>query len=187
MVKKVLIAYGSRYGSCKDVADELANILTTEGLQADVWDLKNKKIPSSPLDSYDGFIIGSGIKINKWTKEAENLLKDYNGVAKSDAVLGIFVCCGKALDEKEESVKQYIEKYIDMYGLDPKIYDSFGPSFDLTKDSKVGFLGKKMLKGIAKEMGKKQGVEVKDGEKYDFRDWDKIREFAQEYKEHVTG
>ena len=63
-----LVAYGTRWGSTKDVAMELASLIRKKGISTDMVDLgKNDTID---LEPYDMVVIGSGIAYGSWSKGA---------------------------------------------------------------------------------------------------------------------
>ena len=70
MSKKVLIVYGSRFGSTEEISINFKQTLEDSGFIVDLINLKSKnnKIPN--IDNYSGVLIGSGIHIARWTKEA---------------------------------------------------------------------------------------------------------------------
>ncbi|TRO46565.1 nitric oxide synthase, partial [Candidatus Bathyarchaeota archaeon] len=65
---KVLIAYGSRWGSTEEIAGRLAELLVEEGVEADILDVKGERNWPS-LERYDGVIVGSSVKVTKWMRE----------------------------------------------------------------------------------------------------------------------
>jgi menaquinone-dependent protoporphyrinogen oxidase len=71
MENKVLVAYASKYGATKEIAEKIGEVLKQEGLLADVLPVKSVK----NLAAYKAVVIGSGVYIAKWRKEAANLLK----------------------------------------------------------------------------------------------------------------
>lgn len=64
--KNVLIVYGSRYGSTEEISQEIANVLENKGIETQLIDLKKMKSKDWPsLESFDGVLVGSGIKIGE--------------------------------------------------------------------------------------------------------------------------
>ena len=74
LMTKALIVYGTRYGATEMTAEEIANVFRQEGLDVKVVNLKDEKVKG--ITEYDLVLIGSGIKIKKWTKEPEQFLKN---------------------------------------------------------------------------------------------------------------
>ncbi|MEN6292997.1 MAG: flavodoxin domain-containing protein, partial [Methanobacterium sp.] len=63
---KVLIVYGTRYGTAAEIAEEIRKVIEREGIEVDLVD--SKGIKNYDIPPYDMVIMGSGIKIGKWTK-----------------------------------------------------------------------------------------------------------------------
>jgi len=183
MAKKILIAYGSRYGSTEEIATEMGKILEAEGIFSDIVDLKSRGGPVHNIMDYDGYIIGSGIKMGKWTKEAEGFLKNNYPKLKEGAPLALFVSCGLAEDDHEKALADYLTKIIEKHSIEPDMFDAFGPLYDLSKGSRLGFINKKIIKSMKKDSGRV----YEDGKKYDYRDWDSIRDFTLSFEKLLNG
>ena len=72
---KTLIVYGTRYGATATTAKEIAKVLRNEGFGVRVVNAKEEKVED--ISDYDLIIIGSGMKINRWTREPENFMKKF--------------------------------------------------------------------------------------------------------------
>jgi menaquinone-dependent protoporphyrinogen oxidase len=187
MPKKVLIAYGSRFGCTEEVSQEIAKILKEEGVDSSLLNLRKTKPKQWPsIEEFDGILIGSGIRIMKWTKESKKFLEMYKKELNEKG-LGLFVCCALAATDQAQAKKDYLEKVIDELGITPDIYDAFGGVLDFSESSNMGFLDKKMLKMAAKAMKEEEGLAIEDDAKNDFRDWDQIRNFAEKIAALVKG
>ena len=178
---KALIVYGTRYGATKMTSEEIAEVFRQEGLDVDVVNLKEDKVEG--ISDYELVVVGSGIKINKWTKEPEKFLKKYQKeLAKKKTA--IFVCCGSThpLDNEDKEAmietakRKYLEAKAVQYNLKPTALGLFGGVYDF--DSMSWFLRKTMsgLKPKLEEAGIKQ---TKPG-LYDTRDINAIRNWAKE-------
>ena len=77
--ERILIAYGSRYNCTADISQKLANFLEERfNLKVSLLNLRETEAKSWPLlerEEYTGIIIGTGIRITKWTKEVRLFLK----------------------------------------------------------------------------------------------------------------
>lgn len=96
--KNVLIAYGTRFGSTEEISREIAKILESKRLVTQLLDLKSTKEKDwVSLESFDGVLVGSGIKIGKWMKEPKKFLKNHREeFKKRKKILGLFVSSGYA-------------------------------------------------------------------------------------------
>ena len=90
-MSKTLIVYGTRYGATAEVAKEIARILKDQyDLSVQLINLSEKKIKD--VSGYDNIVLGSGIKMGRWTGKAKRFLKK-NFEGKK---LAVFVCSGRA-------------------------------------------------------------------------------------------
>ena len=79
MSSRVLVAYASRMGSTKEIAEKVGAELSARGLGVDVLPCSSDPKP----DDYDAVIIGSAIYIRRWEKTASSYLKQYRTFALS--------------------------------------------------------------------------------------------------------
>lgn len=68
-----LIAYGSKYGSTREIAEHIALILRREGLTVAVQDVET----SSSLQSYEVVIVGSSLYFDNWLPAASEFLESF--------------------------------------------------------------------------------------------------------------
>lgn len=177
----VLIAYGTRFGCTEEVSQKIANTLKEKGINSHLVNLKKtKKKEWPPLDKFDGVLVGSSIKINRWTKEPKTFLKDHKDEL-TEKPLGIFVCCASAVTDPDYAKKTYLEGVMEETGVKADVYDAFGGVLDLSESSQMGFMDKKMLKMAAKGMQEEKGITIDENARNDFRDWDQIRGFAEQF------
>jgi menaquinone-dependent protoporphyrinogen oxidase len=71
MDKKVLITYASKYGSTKEIAEKIGDVLRQAGLQVDVSSVEGMR----DLTAYKAVILGSAVYVGKWQKEAVEFLR----------------------------------------------------------------------------------------------------------------
>jgi menaquinone-dependent protoporphyrinogen oxidase len=64
---KVLVAYASKHGSTKGIAEFIGEKLRQKGLDCDVLDVSDVKNPGA----YDAFVIGSAVYMFHWMKQAK--------------------------------------------------------------------------------------------------------------------
>ncbi len=71
MNNRVLVAYGSKHGATRGIAERIGEVLRAAGLQADVMPA-DRAIDLSP---YRAIVLGSGVYAGSWVKEAAALLQ----------------------------------------------------------------------------------------------------------------
>lgn len=72
MVRKILVAYASKYGATREIAEKIGEVFHQVGLQADVLPIKRVR----DLTSYQAFILGSAVYYGRWRKEAVKFLTE---------------------------------------------------------------------------------------------------------------
>ncbi len=180
---RVLIAYGSRYGSTEEIAHRLAGFLGEEGMEATVLDVKRERRWPS-LEGYDGVIVGSSVKISKWMREPLEFLRRKRGELEGKKV-ALFVSCMSVLVDPDHARVELLEKVMEETGVEADMYMTFGPLMDLGSGSRMGFLDKRIAGSVLMGLSKEQGMEFDAKGRNDFRDWEKIRGFAHRFSESL--
>jgi len=182
-IKRVAILYGTRYGSTREVATKIGEILKKSEIDAHVFNLEDIIIDKKfNLDYYDGIILGTSIyNCSDWTKGAKKFLKIYSKKLKQkNLIFGIFTLCGTASDKSKipELRKTLIEEKIHKYALKSQCYDVFGGVLDLSDESKMSKFDLKIGKLMCNTLSN-----LKRGKNNDFRDWDQIKTFTENFQE----
>ena len=177
-MKKVLIIYGTRYGTTQDTSEKIRDYLATKEIGVSLINLEDRE-PS--LSGFDGVLIGTGIKITMWTKKIKKFIKKYKKeLSNRNFKFGFFVNCGTA--SQKEMINEAKENYIDIkmqkIGLTYDIADAFGAIYDFSETSTLSNMNKKLIKsGLIKE----EGWEKVEDILYDLRDMDQIQKFAGDF------
>ncbi len=175
-----LIVYGTRYGATTGTAQEIARVLSEEGFNVKVADAKKEKIKD--ISEYELVIVGSGMRMGKWTDEADDFLKNFREELEQKK-LAIFVSTMKTVSEREgktEDVakmrKVALEDKVTQYNLHPIALGFFGGVLDFNK---MGFLFRRTM-GFLKPQLQRDGFKETKPDLYELRDWDEIRNWAKE-------
>jgi len=181
-MSKILILYGTRYGATKEISDEIEKVIQEKGIATESYNLKEvnlKNIP--PLDQYDGIIIGTGIKMGMWTKTVKSFIqKRKKELKQMETSMGFYVCCGEAQNNISKAIEKYITPKLEKIGIQSALIDAFGGVYDLREGSPVTGMTRKIIIGIMK---KEEGIENPEGEMYDYRDWEQIKNYANQFVE----
>ena len=144
--------------------------------------LKAKKKVKPNITDYSGVLLGSGIRIARWTKEANKYLKNnVKAINENQILTGIYLCSGEASnpDERPAVIKKYLVDVFKEYGLnlgENVLYEAFGGVFDLSSTSNLGWMNKRMLRMAAEE-----DSNIVLNERRDYRDWDQINSFLDNF------
>ncbi len=142
---RVLIAYGSRYGSTEEIAHKLAGFLGEEGVEATVLDVKRERRWPS-LEGYDGVLVGSGVKISKWMREPLEFLRRKRDELRGK--LALFVSCLTVLTDPDNAREELLEKVAEEAGVEAELMEAFGPVMDVGPGSRMGFLDKTIAQSV---------------------------------------
>ena len=182
MSKRVLIAYRSRFGSTEEISKKFKQTLEEKGFNVDLVDLKFKKRKDVEITNYSGVLIGSGIRVGRWTKEAKVFLKNNVTYFNNNIVaVGVYLSSGEASnpDQRPVAVKKYLEDVFEEVNLsigENLLYDAFGGVFDLSQSSNLSWMNKRMLNMVAEE-----DPNIVRNERRDYRDWDQINDFIENF------
>ncbi|MFX0172644.1 MAG: flavodoxin domain-containing protein [Candidatus Hodarchaeota archaeon] len=183
----ILVVYANRYGSTAEIAQEIAETLEKNEMEVELIDLKDSvKIPS--LDYYDGILVGTGIRMGRWIKEALKFLKQKREILRNK-FLGIFISSVEAANPNtyEMAKQKYIEKILLKTSInsDRVMKEAFGGIFDFSMNSNYNYIEKKILQRIAQT--RDDGFIVHDGKLNDFRNWQRIRNWATDFSNLIKS
>ena len=171
---KTLVLYGSRWGGTVAVAQKIGQTLSQEGFSVDIF---NAKKPPTNLESYNLFIIGSGMRADKWTKETLTFMEK-NSVLLQKKKIALFVSCQMAdriePQVREEAKKQYLDDIAEIYGLKPFAYGFFGGYLDFGKSH--GLIVDIMVRVNRKSL-RRNGLDTT--KVHDTRDWKNIESWTR--------
>jgi menaquinone-dependent protoporphyrinogen oxidase len=178
---KALIVYGTRYGATASTSKEIAKTLCKEGIEVRVVDAKKETVKD--IAEYDLIVVGSGIRINRWTSEPEKFLQKFQKDLMKKK-LALFVSAGgQPLVEHEgnpekigQGKKKYLDEKVAKYGLKPVALGLFGGVWDFNKWP--WWAGKAVAS--AKKALQAAGFRETESGIYDTRDWNAIRSWAKE-------
>jgi menaquinone-dependent protoporphyrinogen oxidase len=160
MSKKILITYASKCGSTGEVAEAIGKTLVQNGAQVDVYPLKKV----TRLSDYQGFFVGSAIRVAKWLPEATDFVSENRAILQSVPTAYFTVCMTLAEDTPANRVKAAGFLAPVRTVLAPAAEGYFAGKVD---PHRLSFLENIMLK-------------AKDVPRGDFRAWDRITSWAQD-------
>ena len=170
---RVLVAYASKAGSTKGIAEFIGEKLRARGIGVDVVDVGSVKDPRG----YDGYVIGSAVYISHWMKEAKEFVVK-NGAMLSSRPTWLFSSgptSPQAIDSKGRDLKE-VSGPSELNELTQAAHQRghrvfFGALYGDRLTGATGFTYRLMRrsKTVAKEMP--------EG---DYRDWKDIERWADE-------
>jgi menaquinone-dependent protoporphyrinogen oxidase len=164
---KVLVAYASKYGATKEIAEKIGQLLHDNGLDVDVLSVKQV----DKLEPYGAVVLGSAAYIGQWRKEASRFLKD-NMNTLAEKPTWLFSSGPTGEGDAVELMKGWrypgrLQQSIDR--IKPRDITVF---HGVLKSEKMNFLEKWMIKNVKSPLG-------------DFRDWEAITKWAENIAEEL--
>lgn len=155
-MSRVLVAYGTKHGATREIAEAIAEELREAGHEVDC--LSAELVQN--LDAYDAAVIGSAVYMKRWRREAHRLLKR-EAKALAATPLWIFSSgpCGENPDPSWSEPRKVVSK---VERLGTRDHVVFGGRLPLEPS---GFIERGM-------------VNSSPPEHRDLRDWDAIRKWA---------
>lgn len=150
----ILIAYASKYGSTREVAESIASTLQERLLRVDVKAAEDVE----HVDEYAGVVLGGGIYMGRWHRNARGFSKVFE---RELSRLPVAVFALGPIDEVPEhraGSENQFRKAVESLGFEPMASAVFGGAVD---PRKLPFPFNHMPAA-------------------DVRDWDQIRDWAVE-------
>ncbi len=161
MDQQILVAYASKYGATAEIAEKIGETLTQAGLKVDVLPVKRVK----SLEAYAAVVLGSAAYMFQWRSDAAAFLKA-NEQALSAKPVWLFSSGPTGNVDAMETMKdQLLPTGLKPVAerIHPRDIIYFRGKLDIQK---LNFIEKQMLKMVKAEYG-------------DFRDWERITDWAE--------
>ncbi len=170
-MKNILVAYATKTGSTKEVAEEIARVITAQGKEtgaetgAQAGGMIAEAKPMAEvgsLDAYDGVVVGAPINGMRWLPEALAFVETNR--AKLASIPTAYFLLSVALSGKGLFTK--------------KVFSCLDPASAIVKPVNTGFFGGYMSQEPPMILRLVFGLK-KDAPK-DARDWEAIRRWAKD-------
>lgn len=163
MSARVLVTYATRAGCTGEVAAAIGEVLGWRGFAVDVRPVKDA--PS--VDGYQAVVVGSAIRMGSWLPEAVKFVKRNRArLSRAPAALFTVHILNTGDDETSRQARQAYTAPV------RQILPACGEVFFAGKMdyARLSFFDRLIARAVEKSTNLKEG---------DFRDWDKIRGWAQ--------
>ena len=152
----VLVAYTSKHGSTRGIAERIAEKLRQMGKEAEARSVEEV----SDIQSYEALVIGSAVYYGSWLKEATEWVRS-NQVVISKRPVWLFSSgpLGTEIKDAEQQPKELAEFQLAIAPRDQRFF------FGALDHQKLSFVERTMVKAVRAPEG-------------DFRDWQAIEDWA---------
>ena len=158
----VLVTAASKHGATRELAETIARVLEEHGLSAELVDMDEV----DDLSGYDAYVVGSGIYLGNWLKEARRFIDAHAPeLARRPTWLfasGSIVGEPPVADDPNALRAGLVERLVET--TNAREHKLFAGKLEM---SKLGLLEKAAVRGAHASEG-------------DHRDWDEIKRWATE-------
>jgi menaquinone-dependent protoporphyrinogen oxidase len=161
MMGTVLVAYASKYGSTREVAESIASTLRERLLRVDVR-------PAGKVDhleEYTGVVLGGGIYMGRWHRDARGFARLFEDELRNIPVAVFALGPTDEVPEHRAGSEKQFSRAVEKLELEPLASAVFG-----------GVVDPRKLRFPFNHM-----------EAADVRDWDEIRAWADEVAERFLS
>ena len=168
MDKKILVAYASKYGATKEIAEKIVAVLREAGLQVDVLPVDRIR----DVTPYEAVILGSAVYVGKWQKGAVRFLQANERIL-AERPVWIF-SSGPTGEGDAVELVEGVRLPAELQPVTDRIHPRDIAVFHgYINPDKINFIEKWAIKSLVK---KPFG---------DFRDWDAIADWAKSIAESL--
>lgn len=154
----VLVAYASKHGATRGIAEHVAQTLRQLGRDADVLSVD----AAGQVGAYDAVVVGSAVYYGSWMKEAVDFVRQ-NRTMLSERPVWLFSSgpLGAQVNDSEEQPKEISGLRADIGARDHRVL------FGALDPHTLSFPERMVVKAVRAPVG-------------DFRDWDAIAAWAKD-------
>jgi menaquinone-dependent protoporphyrinogen oxidase len=171
---KILVAYASRHGATRGIAEHIAGTLERAGLDVTLQTVEN----TGPVDQYDAFVVGSAAYMGGWMGEATAFVRRHHfDLARrpvwlfSSGPIGTETVDAKGRDQIVASIPKEFEEFART--INPRDQHVFFGAYDPDAEP-VG-----MAEGLMARFTRLAPAVRNALPAGDFRDWPEIERWAE--------
>lgn len=170
--KKVLVAYGTRYGSARFVAKDVYEFLEKSGNDVTLVDLRKETVPGN-LNDYDLIVAGSSVAMFSWIPAVKRFLRK---CTKTKVPTAVYICCGTDIEDPAKARERFMNKVLAKVGIQAVLTETISPVLDFRPGVGIPEKTKKRIKSVIEGMVKEKYQE--DG-LMDLRDQERFGKFLE--------
>jgi menaquinone-dependent protoporphyrinogen oxidase len=175
---KILIAYGTTEGHTARIAECIADVIRSQGHEADVLDLKQSG--NALMDPYDAAIVGGSIHMGKHDEHVRNFVR--RNRAALERLPSAFFSVSLAAHGDMENARAYVENFEQETGWRPAQVGFFGGALLYRQ---YGFLKRLMMKRIVHS--KPGNLSLDTSRDHEYTEWDEVKRFAEDFLQQLVS
>jgi menaquinone-dependent protoporphyrinogen oxidase len=177
---KILVAYASRHGATKGIAEHIARTLEGTGLDITLRPVKD----AGPIDDFDAFVVGSAAYMGGWLGEATTFVRRHRDILAAHPVW-LFSSGPTSADAVDAKGRDQLK------AAEPKEFEEFARTIQ-PRDERVFFgaydpdaAPAGLAEGLMKRFMRLAPAARNALPAGDFRDWPAIEAWAEEIAQEL--
>ena len=175
---KILIGYGTTEGQTARITEYIADVMRSQGHEAQVLDLKGSK--DLPLESYDAVIVGGSIHMGRHEAHVADFVRK-NRVSL-ERLPSAFFSVSLAAHGDMENARAYVKNFEQETGWRPTQVGYFGGALLYRQ---YGLLKRLMMKKIVRD--KPGNLSLDTSRNHEYTEWDDVQRFAEDFLRRLVS
>jgi menaquinone-dependent protoporphyrinogen oxidase len=177
IMTKILIGYGTTEGQAARIADRIAEVIRSHGIDAQARDLKQSE--DAGLDRYDAVIVGGSIHMGKHADYVVDFVRKNR--LKLEVLPSAFFSVSLAAHGDMANAEAYLAKFEQETGWQPAQVGLFGGALLYRQ---YGFLKRLMMKKIVSD--KPGSLSTDTSRDHVYTDWAEVKRLAEAFLERLV-
>jgi menaquinone-dependent protoporphyrinogen oxidase len=169
---KILIGYGTTEGQTARIAQRLAQVIRSRGVEVQIMDLKRS--PERDLDTYDAVIIGGSIHMGKHEDYVCDFVRQHRSAL--ERLPAAFFSVSLAAHGDMANAEAYVANFEQETGWRPSQVGFFSGALLYRQ---YGFLKRSMMKRIVRS--KPGNLSTDTSHDHEYTDWDEVERFGEDF------
>jgi menaquinone-dependent protoporphyrinogen oxidase len=175
---KILIGYGTTEGQTARIAEYIADVMRSQGHEAQMLDLKGSK--DLPLDSYDAVIVGGSIHMGKHEQQVAEFVR--RNRASLERLPSAFFSVSLAAHGDMENARAYVKNFEQDVGWRATQVGYFAGALLYRQ---YGLLKRLMMKRIVRD--KPGNLSLDTSRDHEYTEWDDVKRFAEDFLRRLVS
>jgi menaquinone-dependent protoporphyrinogen oxidase len=174
---KILIGYGTTEGQTARIAEHIAEVTRSEGIEAQALDLRQLK--DAQLDGFDAVIVGGSIHMGKHEDYVVDFVRKNR--PKLEHLPSAFFSVSLAAHGDTANAEAYVANFEQATGWHPAQVGLFSGALLYRQ---YGFIKRLMMKKIVSD--KPGGLSTDTSRDHVYTDWDEVKRFAEAFLQRLV-
>jgi menaquinone-dependent protoporphyrinogen oxidase len=175
--RRILIAYGTRYGHTLKIAERIADTLMEDGDTVRLIHAHGRNLPRElSFADFDGVIVGASVIVGRHQRAVRRFVRDNRDRlgALPTAFFSVSGAAGSQKPDDRARAAKYVSEFLAQTGWRPALTDAFGGAMAYTKYNPL-------LRWITKRESMKEGGPTDTSRDHETTDWAQVERFARAF------